>query len=121
MTRSLHELALAACACALAGWSTVGLAADGDQAGQTTPPQTQAAPDKPNDPLPPPAPEEVRVVQQMLVRDGFHIAHTDGILGPDTRDALRQFQQREGMLTTGRLDAATLAALGIFSDLQDEG
>ena len=42
---------------------------------------------------------------------GFPPGLVDGIMGPDTRGALRDFQQANGLPVTGLLDEATLAAL----------
>ncbi|MEW5726634.1 MAG: peptidoglycan-binding domain-containing protein, partial [Pseudomonadota bacterium] len=54
----------------------------------------------------------VRQIQQQLQGQGFEV-QTDGIFGPNTRQALRQFQQEQGMQATGRVDMNTLAALGV--------
>ena len=53
---------------------------------------------------------EVRNVQQALRRDGFNIA-VDGIWGPKTQGALREFQQNRGLEATGDVNAQTMAAL----------
>jgi peptidoglycan hydrolase-like protein with peptidoglycan-binding domain len=39
----------------------------------------------------------------------------DGIIGPQTRRAIRRFQRRHGLRVTGRLNPRTLAALGVTS------
>ncbi|MBX3040649.1 MAG: peptidoglycan-binding protein [Bdellovibrionaceae bacterium] len=42
----------------------------------------------------------------------------DGIVGPATKAAIRQFQTEQGLSVTGRLDQATLQALGL-ADMTD--
>ncbi len=37
----------------------------------------------------------------------------DGVMGPQTRRAVRRFQRANGLRVTGRVDAATIAALGL--------
>src|SRR5581483_1768039 len=58
------------------------------------------------------SPEEIREVQQVLVRDGFDV-RVDGVWGPSTRDALISFQRRQGFQTTGIIDMRTVDALGL--------
>jgi hypothetical protein len=53
----------------------------------------------------------VRSVQEMLKRDGFDIGPIDGILGPRTAAALREFQQQRGLARSGEPDEATLKEL----------
>jgi peptidoglycan hydrolase-like protein with peptidoglycan-binding domain len=55
----------------------------------------------------------VRKVQQTLNDRGFRPGAADGILSERTRVALRQFQRSENLDDTGRLNARTLAALGL--------
>jgi peptidoglycan hydrolase-like protein with peptidoglycan-binding domain len=57
--------------------------------------------------------ERVTAVQQALKDRGHDPGEIDGALGPKTRAALREFQKKEGLKVTGRLDSATLARLGI--------
>jgi peptidoglycan hydrolase-like protein with peptidoglycan-binding domain len=58
-------------------------------------------------------PDTVRQAQQQLQQRGFDVGQPDGQLGATTRQALRDFQQRQGLQPTGRLDQQTLAALGV--------
>ena len=37
----------------------------------------------------------------------------DGVMGPQTRRAIRRFQRANGLRVTGRVDARTIAALGL--------
>jgi peptidoglycan hydrolase-like protein with peptidoglycan-binding domain len=49
-------------------------------------------------------------VQQALDNKGFNAGRADGILGLETKSALRQFQQKQGLQQTGTPDEQTLAA-----------
>lgn len=55
--------------------------------------------------------EQVRQVQQKLNDIGYHAGSVDGVLGPQTESALRQFQQARNLDATGHIDSNTLAAL----------
>jgi His-Xaa-Ser repeat protein HxsA len=55
----------------------------------------------------------VRTVQLALIARGYGLWSADGKLGPETRTALKQYQQDSGFAVTGRLDARTLGSLGI--------
>lgn len=57
--------------------------------------------------------ERIRSVQQALNDQGYNAGAVDGIMGPHTQKALRQFQQAQHLRPTGRADARTLAALGV--------
>ena len=56
---------------------------------------------------------EIRQIQQALDQKGFSAGRADGKLGPETKRALSQFQQKQGLQQTGMPDEQTLAALGI--------
>lgn len=53
----------------------------------------------------------VRSVQEMLKRVGLDVGPVDGILGPRTAAALREFQQQHGLARSGEPDEATLQEL----------
>jgi hypothetical protein len=53
----------------------------------------------------------VRSVQEMLKREGLDVGPLDGILGPRTAAALREFQQQHGLARSGEPDEATLKEL----------
>jgi Putative peptidoglycan binding domain/YMGG-like Gly-zipper len=55
----------------------------------------------------------VRSAQQALNDKGYSVGTVDGMMGPNTESAVRQFQQLRGLPQTGTLDSATLAALGV--------
>ncbi len=57
--------------------------------------------------------EDVRQVQQALNQEGFNAGPVDGIMGPQTRGALRDFQQDNGLEPTGELDRESVLALGL--------
>jgi peptidoglycan hydrolase-like protein with peptidoglycan-binding domain len=60
--------------------------------------------------------EYVRRLQQALMRNGVYVlGGADGIFGPATGSAVRQFQSREGLSATGTVDRATARALGLIS------
>jgi lysozyme family protein/peptidoglycan hydrolase-like protein with peptidoglycan-binding domain len=54
--------------------------------------------------------EKVRLVQGWLTLHGIHVV-VDGGFGPATKQALRAFQAKRGLPTTGTVDEATYAAL----------
>lgn len=58
----------------------------------------------------------VRNVQQALEDRGVEAGPIDGIWGPKTAQALKEFQRANGLEASGRLDGATLSALGIPAD-----
>jgi N-acetylmuramoyl-L-alanine amidase len=54
---------------------------------------------------------EVSGVQGRLNNLGFDCGPVDGLMGPDTEDALRAFQAQMGLQVTGQPDSATQAKL----------
>ena len=61
----------------------------------------------------PPSPRTIRQAQEALKNKGRDPGPIDGVLGPRTVAALDAYQKAEGLATTGRLDAKTMASLGI--------
>lgn len=61
-------------------------------------------------------PQTVRRVQEALAKEG-HRVDVDGVLGPQTRHALRLYQERHGLVPDGVIDQQTLRALGGASPL----
>jgi N-acetylmuramoyl-L-alanine amidase len=55
----------------------------------------------------------VREVQQALQNKGHDVGAIDGVMGPRTESALRDFQQKQGLTRSGRIDAQTLSALEV--------
>lgn len=57
--------------------------------------------------------DTVRQVQQKLNEEGYQVGPVDGIWGPKTESAIKNFQQAKGMEATGTLNEDTLAELNI--------
>ena len=62
--------------------------------------------------------EQMKLTQETLRGLGYTSGTIDGILGSGTAAALRAFQQKRGLRTTGRANPETLAALGIEDRLR---
>ena len=60
--------------------------------------------------------DKVKQIQEALKEKGNDPGQIDGIMGPKTQQALRQFQKQENLQVTGRVDEKTASALGV--DLQ---
>ena len=56
---------------------------------------------------------QVEAVQRRLAELGYDAGVADGLMGPRTRAAIRALQRDRGLTQSGRIDAATLAALGL--------
>ena len=57
--------------------------------------------------------QDIKALQQKLDQQGFKVGPTDGNWGARTERALKEFQQKNNLQATGKLDAQTLAGLGI--------
>jgi peptidoglycan hydrolase-like protein with peptidoglycan-binding domain len=57
--------------------------------------------------------EKVREIQSALRDRGFYRGELDGVLNPQFRRAIWDFQRAKGLPTTARLDAPTIAALEV--------
>jgi peptidoglycan hydrolase-like protein with peptidoglycan-binding domain len=57
--------------------------------------------------------EQVKAVQQALKDKGMDPGEVDGMMGPKTQSALREYQKKEGLKESGRLDTETMAKLGV--------
>jgi peptidoglycan hydrolase-like protein with peptidoglycan-binding domain len=62
--------------------------------------------------------DRVMVMQRALADRGLYDGKIDGISGPETQSALREFQNRNGLAATGELNASTADALGMNGDRQ---
>ncbi|MBV9007585.1 MAG: peptidoglycan-binding protein [Verrucomicrobia bacterium] len=52
-------------------------------------------------------------VQEALAQQGYYNGPIDGILGPETRDAILRFQADHGLAATAAIDEPTLDSLGL--------
>jgi His-Xaa-Ser repeat protein HxsA len=52
-------------------------------------------------------------VQSELSRSGYYTGQIDGVIGSGTRQAIREFQTKQGLPVTGRIDPKLLDTLGI--------
>ncbi len=59
------------------------------------------------------APAALTLVQERLRQLGAYTGRADGVWGPDSQAALERFQQGRGLQTTGQLNQATAATLGL--------
>lgn len=81
----------------------------GERAGQAG--ETQATPESQGEAAMALAPDRIFQVQQWLRATGFEPGSLDGVMGPNTRDALRDWQRAEGLPATGYLSRASLERL----------
>jgi peptidoglycan hydrolase-like protein with peptidoglycan-binding domain len=54
---------------------------------------------------------EIRQAQQQLQNQGFYHGQIDGIVGPETEQAIGQFQLKNGLSQTATLDQPTMDKL----------
>ncbi len=52
------------------------------------------------------------LVQEALARRGYYTGQVDGVIGPQTRSAIREFQRDNGLAVTGRITPELLETLG---------
>ncbi len=62
----------------------------------------------------------VSLVQRILARHGFEPGRIDGLMGPVTRRAIRNFQSQVGLEITGDIDDSFLTTLGEFVEVNRE-
>lgn len=60
----------------------------------------------------------IKAAQRNLNNNGYNLA-VDGIVGPNTRKAIRGFQADRGIAETGKLDMNTLQALNVDANQFD--
>ena len=80
-----------------------GASASGSTAGQQSQKQAQSS-------------DLVKQAQQKLSQAG-HQVQPDGVMGPKTQAALKEFQQAKGIEASGELNKDTLAALGVSGEV----
>jgi hypothetical protein len=57
--------------------------------------------------------DKVKAIQEALKTKGFDPGPADGVVGPKTGQALRDFQKSQNLQATGRIDDKTASALGV--------
>ena len=57
--------------------------------------------------------EDVKSVQEALKGKGLNPGPIDGVMGPQTQQALRSFQRSQNIQQSGQLDSSTASALGV--------
>jgi peptidoglycan hydrolase-like protein with peptidoglycan-binding domain len=60
-----------------------------------------------------PSQEQIKRAQERLKAAGLEPGSIDGVLGPQTVAALREYQRNQGLPVTGTLDDATRTTLGV--------
>jgi peptidoglycan hydrolase-like protein with peptidoglycan-binding domain len=63
--------------------------------------------------------QEITQLQQKLDQKGFNVGKADGIWGPKTSRALKEFQKQNNLPATGMSDQQTLGDLGINLSMQN--
>jgi peptidoglycan hydrolase-like protein with peptidoglycan-binding domain len=59
------------------------------------------------------SPDMIRQVQQNLTQAGDYKGRADGVWGPQTEAAVRDYQQHHNLNATGQLDQPTLSAMNL--------
>lgn len=59
------------------------------------------------------SPSTVRQIQQALNQQGYDVGEVDGAWGQQTQEAMRNYQQAQGLEPTGEPNLRTLSSLGI--------
>jgi peptidoglycan hydrolase-like protein with peptidoglycan-binding domain len=83
-------------------WPLMGAAGEPGRPGEPPPEQPQRL-----------TKEQIQQVQERLQAEGFDPGPADGLLGPKTEAALRQYQEKQGLPVSGEPDEETLERLQI--------
>jgi peptidoglycan hydrolase-like protein with peptidoglycan-binding domain len=68
-----------------------------------------------------PAPDRIREIQGALNREGAFEGNPTGKWDDATVNAMKKFQENQGLNPTGKIDAGTLNKLGLGSDTAGKG
>jgi len=63
--------------------------------------------------------DQIREAQSLLNDRGYQVGTEDGMVGPRTKDAIRKFQEAQGLTATGNFDEPTLRALAPTTEKQE--
>ncbi|MEX1099508.1 MAG: peptidoglycan-binding domain-containing protein [Bacteriovoracaceae bacterium] len=61
--------------------------------------------------------DDAKEIQKSLNDQGFHVGNVDGLIGPNTKEGLRNFQAQQDLTSSGELDQETIDALGVDVNL----
>lgn len=62
--------------------------------------------------------EEVRQIQQKLLKWGYYSGKVDGVFGIETKNSVVYFQRKNGLIADGIAGPATLRAMGLADNTQ---
>src|SRR3954464_989914 len=65
-------------------------------------------------------PDDIRIVQRVLIERGLLRGEADGVLSPQTREAITVYQRQQGIQVTGIIDASTVSSLGVSGRLSQQ-
>ncbi len=68
-----------------------------------------------------PAPDRVKEIQSALEKNGSYEGEPSGKWDAATADAMRKYQDKNGIPPTGKIDALTLNKLGLGSETAGKG
>jgi murein L,D-transpeptidase YcbB/YkuD len=68
-----------------------------------------------------PTPDRIRDIQAALQKDGSYQGELTGKWDAATMDAMKKYQDKNGISPTGKIDAASLNKLGLGSDTAGKG
>ena len=66
-------------------------------------------------------PDRIREIQTALQKDGSYAGEPTGKWDSTTMDAMRKYQDKNGLSPTGKIDASTLNKLGLGSETAGKG
>jgi peptidoglycan hydrolase-like protein with peptidoglycan-binding domain len=68
-----------------------------------------------------PTPDRIRDIQAALQKDGSYEGELTGKWDAATMDAMKKYQDKNGISPTGKIDAVSLNKLGLGSDTAGKG
>jgi peptidoglycan hydrolase-like protein with peptidoglycan-binding domain len=68
-----------------------------------------------------PTPDRIKDIQTALQREGTYEGEPNGKWDNSTIDAMKKYQDKNGLSPTGKIDAPTLNKLGLGSDTAGKG
>jgi hypothetical protein len=65
-------------------------------------------------------PDDIRIIQRVLIDRGLLHGDADGVWGPETREAITEYQRQQGIAVTGSIDMRTVSSLGVSGRLSQQ-